>query len=48
MVDRIKDYLRSAKGQQHVRKAKGMVRDPQNQRKLRELMDRWRSRKTTH
>lgn len=46
MVDRIKDYLRSPKGQERVERAKTMARDPRNQRKLRELMDRWRTRKT--
>ncbi|MEU9884133.1 hypothetical protein AB0M95_04425 [Sphaerisporangium sp. NPDC051017] len=48
MVERIKEYLRSAKGRENVEKAKTMARDPQNQRKLRELVDRWRARKTTH
>ncbi|MBB5630511.1 hypothetical protein [Sphaerisporangium krabiense] len=48
MIDRIKEYLRSPKGREHVEKAKTMARDPQNQRKLREMVDKWRARKTTH
>ncbi|GII83402.1 hypothetical protein Ssi03_13920 [Sphaerisporangium siamense] len=46
IVDRIKDYLRSPKGQEHVRRVETMAKDPQNQRKLRELLDRWRGRRT--
>ncbi|WP_405146702.1 hypothetical protein OG589_05365 [Sphaerisporangium sp. NBC_01403] len=46
MVDRIKEYLRSPKAQERVEKAKTMARDPNNQRKLREYMDKWRGRKT--
>ncbi|MFC4590347.1 hypothetical protein [Sphaerisporangium corydalis] len=46
MVDRIKDYLRSPKGHEHMEKAKTMARDPRNQRKLRDFMDKWRARRT--
>ncbi|MEU8268876.1 hypothetical protein AB0B89_17100 [Sphaerisporangium sp. NPDC049002] len=46
MVDRIKDYLRSPKGHEQVEKVKTMAKDQQNQRKLREFMDKWRGRKT--
>ncbi|WP_248963903.1 hypothetical protein [Sphaerisporangium perillae] len=48
MMDRIKDYLRSPKGHEHMGKAKTMAKDPRHQRKLRELVDRWRTRKTHH
>ncbi|MET8143360.1 hypothetical protein ABZU32_23920 [Sphaerisporangium sp. NPDC005288] len=48
MMDRIKEYLRGPKGHEHVEKVKTMARDPQNQRKLRELVDRWRTRRTHH
>ncbi|WP_279777290.1 hypothetical protein [Sphaerisporangium sp. TRM90804] len=46
MIDRIKLYFRSPKGQQHVARAKTMARDPRNQQRLRQLMDRLRSRRT--
>ncbi|WP_214412914.1 hypothetical protein [Sphaerisporangium fuscum] len=45
VVERIKEYLRSQKGQEQVEKVKTMARDPENQRKLREFMDRFRSKK---
>ncbi|GAA3798473.1 hypothetical protein GCM10022226_17290 [Sphaerisporangium flaviroseum] len=46
MVDRIKDYLRTPKGQAHMEKAKTMARDPRHQQKLRDLVNRWRARRT--
>ncbi|MCW2879806.1 MAG: hypothetical protein JWQ95_3906 [Sphaerisporangium sp.] len=46
MVDRIKDYLRSPKGNERMERAKTMARDPQNQRKLRDFVDRWRARRS--
>lgn len=46
MVERIKEYLRGPKGQQHMEKAKTMAKDPRNQRKVRELVDKWRSRRS--
>jgi hypothetical protein len=46
IVDRIKDYFRGPKGQAHMHRAKTMARDPRNQRKIREFVDRLRSRRS--
>lgn len=48
IVDRIKDYLHSPKGRENVERAKTAARDPQNQQRLRRLMDQWRSHRTHH
>ncbi|MFC4531744.1 hypothetical protein [Sphaerisporangium dianthi] len=48
MMDRIRDYLRSPKGQEHVEKVKTMAKDPRHQRKIRDYVDRWRARRTHH
>ncbi|GII68428.1 hypothetical protein Sme01_09040 [Sphaerisporangium melleum] len=48
MMERIKEYLRGPKGQEHAHRVKVMARDPQNQSRLRYFMDRWRSRGTHH
>ncbi|MEV7006546.1 hypothetical protein [Streptosporangium sp. NPDC051022] len=43
LMDRIKRYLDSPQGRRNVEKAKEMARDPRNQRKLRDLVNRLRS-----
>lgn len=48
MVDRIKEYLRSPKGHEHTHRAKTMARDPRTQQRIREFMDRLRTRRTHH
>ncbi|WP_432923722.1 hypothetical protein ACQPZZ_27385 [Microbispora sp. CA-135349] len=42
IVQRIRDYLQSPKGRENVEKTKTAVRDPQNQQRLRRLMDQVR------
>ncbi|MBT2226744.1 hypothetical protein [Nonomuraea sp. NEAU-A123] len=45
LMDRVRAYLRSPKGRQTVEKAKRMARDPNNQRKARQFLDRFRSKR---
>ncbi|MEW9530365.1 hypothetical protein [Microbispora sp. NPDC049125] len=48
IVQRIKDYLQTPRGRQNVEKVKTMARDPRNQQRLRQFMDRWRGHRTRH
>ncbi|MFD1545149.1 hypothetical protein [Nonomuraea guangzhouensis] len=45
LMDRVRAYLRSPKGRQNIEKAKRMARDPNNQRKARQFLDRLRSKR---
>ncbi len=44
-MERVRAYLRSPKGQQTVEKAKRMARDPRNQQKARQFLERFRGRR---
>ena len=46
IVQRIREYLQSPKGQANVEKAKTMTRDPENRQRVRRLMDQWRGHRT--
>ena len=41
IIDRIKDYLRSPKGQQLIEQVKDQASKPENRRKLEELRRRY-------
>ncbi|GAA3105015.1 hypothetical protein [Streptosporangium carneum] len=43
LVDKIRRYLASPQGRRNMEKAKTMARDPRNQRRLREFVNRFRS-----
>lgn len=42
LVDQIRRYFSSPQGRRNVEKAKAMARDPRNQQKLRQFMNRFR------
>ncbi|MCT9929410.1 hypothetical protein N5079_04170 [Planotetraspora sp. A-T 1434] len=46
MVERIKEFFRSPQGKRAVGRARTMGRDPRNQQRVRQFMDRWRHRNT--
>ncbi|MER5324045.1 hypothetical protein [Streptosporangium roseum] len=48
LVDRIRSYLSSPQGRRNVEKAKTMARDPRNQRRLRDFMNRFRAGGSRH
>jgi hypothetical protein len=45
LMDRVRAYLRSPKGRQQVENAKRMARDPRNQQKVRQFLERFRGRR---
>jgi hypothetical protein len=45
MLNRIKGYLRSPKGQQMTNKARGMAKDPRNRERARQAAQRLRRRR---
>lgn len=45
LIDRVRAYLRSPQGRQTVEKAKRMANDPHNQRRARDLLNKFRSRR---
>ncbi|WP_182884892.1 hypothetical protein [Microbispora sp. H10885] len=46
IVQRIREYLQTPKGRENMEKAKTMARDPENQQRLRRLMDQVRGHRT--
>jgi hypothetical protein len=45
LIRRVKDFLRSPRGQQLVERGRREIGKPSNQRRLRELKDRWSKRR---
>ncbi|MEZ0072580.1 hypothetical protein ABH927_001918 [Planotetraspora sp. GP83] len=48
MVERIKEFFRSPQGKRAVGRARTMARDPRNQQRVRQFLDRWRRHGTPH
>ncbi|MDP9841539.1 hypothetical protein J2853_000750 [Streptosporangium lutulentum] len=48
LIDKIRHYMSTPQGRRNVEKAKSMAKDPRNQQKLRQFMNRFRAGRTHH